>query len=178
MKKFVSVILVLFSLTGIKAQQLSENHVLSLTFSKSGKEASMMYVIDVYATADNIKEDLSRLEPVDYRSHILGEAVAKRLHLFEKYYAFKSDAAPGSFSGRKLVEKPAIYNSIYKLEKHYKKAARKNREEISYFSEELVVFLDYALLMSHASTEEFEQALRNAKSVMDIRELFKKVVFK
>ena len=72
-----------------------------------------------------IKKQLHEIDLSLVRSHKLGEDVALYLHLLEQEYTYITEAAPGSFSGRLVVQKPAIYNSIYRIDKYCRKLMKK-----------------------------------------------------
>ncbi len=155
--------------------QVYANVFLSDYAIKSPESEDLFEFKSSYAQSD-LTENLSALDTDQVRDHPLGIEVAKRIHLLEERYTVLTDAAPGSFSGQKTVQKADIYNSIYKIIKYYKKLTRKNLIDRAQAIEELCHYLDLILIIRYENTLSFEKALKEAGSEKDIIRLFDSVV--
>jgi hypothetical protein len=136
------------------------------------------FVFEAPAYAINLYDDIQAVDKSLYRNHYLGDEVAKRLYLFEKQYVHHTEPPPGAFSGKKIVQKPLIYNSIYQLEKYYKKQVRKNRMNKEEAVISLCHYLEISLLLFYRKTDEFELVLEKSAKEEDIIAVFDKVKIK
>jgi hypothetical protein len=146
------------------AQELSENIYLQVEKSDSNLPEDPKFVYTPTVTMNDLSTDIKKVDVSLIRNHPLGESVAKRLFLFENSYTYESEPAPGSFSGRKIVQKPVIYNSIYKIEKHFKKQIRKNNLNKRNAASELSRYLEIALILLHEETTQLENELNESES--------------
>jgi hypothetical protein len=125
-----------------------------------------------------IQEQLQKIDLSLVRGHKLGEDVAIYLYLMDQEYTFITEAAPGSFSGRLVVQKPAIYNSIYRIDKYYRKLIRKGLATEEQGREGLKKTVEMALILLNRDTEEFETALDEAKTDEELLFLFGRIKLK
>jgi hypothetical protein len=75
---------------------------------------------------------------------------------------------PGAFSGKRIVKKPEIYNSITRIEKHIRKQVRKGRVSEQTGSMELSQYLEFALAIRYEDTKSFETALKKADNIEEL----------
>lgn len=114
----------------------------------------------------------------DYKSHPMGVEVAKKMDLFKNRFTYIEPATPTSPSSRTVVLKPAIYNSIVKLNRYFKKEIKKGGMDKVAATDSFLKCLDIALILYAEETDEFEEFLRKSKSPEDIIEAYQKVVLK
>jgi hypothetical protein len=176
--KHSSILLILLLLLTGKSpgQQFSQEFSDNPGFSDK-KEAAETYFVFQGERLDDIKKDIQSLNASMFKAHMLGTPVAKRLHLLEESYTHYYKA-PGAISSRKVVQKPAIYNSIYEMEKYFRKKVRKALQDKEMASEKMSHFLEIALILLYKDTEEFEQSLKNCESEQALIGTFGKVTFK
>lgn len=100
--------------------------------------------------------------------HFLGEAVAKKFELFKNAYLYEDGL-------RLTIEKPIIYKSIKKINKHLIKQVKKGGIEKNIAKKELLNYLDIAIVIVAKPTTAFENALKNAKSTAGLIQVFNRV---
>ena len=152
-------------------QELSEHMHTSPTPAYEMKSNEQKYVFYPEISFTNIQDDLGQIDPIDVQNHALGEAAAKRLYLFENTYTYYSEPAPGAFSGKKVIDKPVIYHSIYKIDKHLRKKVRKEVIAKTSGADKLNYYLELALMLRYEETDVLENDLkksRNAEEMMEI----------
>lgn len=157
-------------------QQFSREYSDNPGFSGK-KESAETYFVFRGERLDDIKKDIQSLNASMVKDHMLGTPVAKRLHLLEESYTYYYKS-PGALSSRKVVQKPAIYNSLYDIEKYFRKNVRKALQDKATASEKMSNFLEIALILLYKETEEFEQSLKNCESEQALIDTFEKVIIK
>lgn len=125
-----------------------------------------------------IREQLNEIDPSLVRSHKLGEDVALYFHLLDQEYTYITEAAPGSFSGRLVVKKPAIYNTVYQFDKYYRKQIRKGLATEEQGINGLKKSIEIALILVNRDSGEFEAALDEAKTDEELLTLFRRIKLK
>lgn len=128
--------------------------------------------------SEYIEDQIGEIDLSLVRNHKLGIKVALYLHLLDQEYTYVTEAAPGSFSGRMVVQKPAIYNSIYRIEKHFRKQIRKGLVSEKQGRNELIRTVEIALILLHKETSEFETALDKAKTDEKLLSLYSRIKLK
>ncbi|MFY0686862.1 MAG: hypothetical protein JXQ90_06840 [Cyclobacteriaceae bacterium] len=119
----------------------------------------------------NMKE-LDEVQQVnDIKKHFLGEEVATKLQLLKETYTYK-EKDPISLSERTVVEKTAIYNSIKKLSKYYKKQLKTGTVTKEDATTQMVNALNIALNIRYQSTEELEDLLWDIKDPKQLTSLY------
>lgn len=111
-----------------------------------------------------------------YDAHFLGDTVARKMHRVNSLYIKKSDLTVGFGHTHVEILKPTIYNALNKVERHLKKAVRK--EEISTEKAAAIfsLYLDYAVAIFHdPESSAFEEALSKARNAGEMMELFESV---
>jgi hypothetical protein len=125
----------------------------------------------------NTLDDTAKVQ-LDYglaTSHYLGDQIARKMHLFQKTYTYVEKGTPMSPGDKVIVKKPYIYYAIRKLNKHYKKAVRKDRMEEEKARKELGEALDICFVIYGQNTEEFEEYLKKRRKPDEILAAFDKV---
>ncbi len=104
--------------------------------------------------------------------HFLGEEVAVRMFVFKNAYTFRPEPSPMDPSPPLDIEKYGIYNSVKKLNSFFKKGVRKGQITQENAIKRLSKAIDIAVQIRHQKTDEFEQVLREAKSLEQIEAVF------
>lgn len=120
------------------------------------------------------EEEWSSISISEAGTHSLGEEIAKKICLVKKLYISQDEVAPGTPGVRIFIRKPGIYQSYNKLEKHYRKSVRKKTVALEEAQRTFNHVLDVVIALHMHETEEFEMALKKAKSVDNQIEIFKK----
>jgi hypothetical protein len=100
--------------------------------------------------------------------HFLGKNVAEKFNVFKNAYVYEDGL-------RINIEKPIIYKSIKKINKHYIKQVKKGDIDRKIAEKELLHYLDIAIAIIAKPTFTFENALKNAKSVKGLIQVFNNV---
>ncbi|MFY0686863.1 MAG: hypothetical protein JXQ90_06845 [Cyclobacteriaceae bacterium] len=99
----------------------------------------------------------------DVKEHFLGEDIAVKMQLLKESYTYK-EKDQISNSERTVIEKPAIFNSVKKISKYYKKEIKKGKiseeDALTALNNALVI----ALNIRYQDTQAFEDYLWKAKS--------------
>ncbi|MEQ8687792.1 MAG: hypothetical protein RIE86_20975 [Imperialibacter sp.] len=122
------------------------------------------------------KLDDSSVNMAAVGSHYMGSDIAVKLELLKDSYTWKEEGTPNSPTTKTVVEKPAIYYSLKKLDKYYKKAIKKGDVTEEAARDEFVKALDIALFIRYQETAAFEDKLRELKEESDIALLYTKKV--
>ena len=142
------------------------------------KEEKRYYEFYANHEFEFIKEQLHEIDFSLVRGHKLGEDVALYFHLLEQDYTYITEAAPGSFAGRLVVQKPAIYNSIYRIDKYYRKLIRKGLATEEQGRNGLKRSIEIALIILNRDTGDFEAALDEARTDEELLALFSRIKLK
>ncbi|MGD2034717.1 MAG: hypothetical protein PVF73_06665 [Bacteroidales bacterium] len=114
----------------------------------------------------------------DIRDPLMGMEVAKKMVLFKDRYTYVEAGTPASPSNRTIVLKPVIFNSIQKLNRHFKKQIKKGDMDPESARDFFLPCLDTALILYAEETEEFEDYLRKQKKPEEILDAYQRVVLK
>ncbi len=122
------------------------------------------------------KLDDSNVNMASVGEHHLGSDIAVKLELLKDTYTWKEEGTPNSPTAKTVVEKPAIYYSLKKLDKYYKKAIKGGDMTTEEAVEGFTKALDIALFIRYQETQAFEDKLRELKEESDIALLYTKKV--
>ncbi len=125
-----------------------------------------------------IEDQFDEIDLSLVRKHKLGEEVALYLHLLDQEYTYVTEAAPGSFSGRMVIQKPTIYNSINRIDKYFRKQIRKGLATEEQARNELIRTAEIALILLHKDSSEFEKALEKSKTDEKLLSLYSRIKIK
>jgi hypothetical protein len=118
------------------------------------------------------EDRLSQMAPV---SGYFEEILEKKFYLLNDVYTDEVPMSPGSLSTRTVVRKPVIYSSINKIYRHLKSECKSGQMSIQEAQQEWSHILEVGLTMLYSETEEFENVLRQSKSMADKILLFNSV---
>lgn len=112
-------------------------------------------------------EDITKEEITTIGNHFLGQEIAYKFHLVEKLYTLKSPIGPGNPGMKTVIQKPDIYNCIYKINNYLKKQTKKGEILEEQAQMDMNHFLSVAIAVISQNTEEFEAALNSASSLAE-----------
>jgi len=173
MKKLIliSTVLLLFQF-GLKAQ---EYVMLTKKASLAEKESPIVepakasvFEYNVYSKPELSKDVSSQL----IGSHFLGDDIAKKMYLLDKTYTYETKIAPGNPAVTTSIRKPAIYNSVIKIESYLKKSIRKKEITEALAAEQFNKVVDVALNVFFQDTEALENQLKSTDKASDLLELY------
>lgn len=118
------------------------------------------------------KLDDSEINEEYLKEHSLGLDVAKKLELLRESYTWTEPASATVPRDRTIVEKPAIYYALQKLDRHYKKLVKKGEMPLETAKQDLMEAIDIGLFIRYQQTADFETKLRELKEKEDIAMLF------
>jgi hypothetical protein len=116
---------------------------------------------------------------IDYTKvpkHYLGYEIGSKMYLLDQTYTVIEEPSAVNPVEKTIVNKPAIFYSIKKLNKYYKKTIRKGEMTEEKAKEQLNAYLDICLSIYNQETETFEEALKNSKKEKEIAAVFSRVV--
>ena len=138
------------------------------TTEESKKEARE-YTYTVYGEIPTAKTAFEE-------THFLGGELTAKWNTLVANYTHVYDVSVGfSDSGTEIV-KPAIYNAVMKVNKHYKKALRRKQVSVEEAARELSHIFDCAnVLCFEDDTRDFEASVSACDTPEDIVTLFRRV---
>jgi len=122
-----------------------------------------------------ILKELNSIEESDFRKHSLGDEIARRMYLLEKTFTYTAETVPGSFTGKRIIHKPVIYFSIFKIEKYFRQKVKNSAIEPEVAVKELSRYIDTAIFLYHENTVDFENALDESGKAEDQMATFQRV---
>ena len=123
--------------------------------------------------------DLNHADLKEYPQHVLGDRIARKLYATQKVYVRRHTATVGFTDNTMEIYKPAIYNSVMKLDSYFKKAVRRQEINEQTATAELSKCLDAAFVAYYEEeTGELEKALKKAKSPEEILTVFNSILIK
>lgn len=117
----------------------------------------------------------STSEVITGSSHYLGVEVAKKYAVFIDLYTYSVSAEVMNTGRQTVISKPAIYNSVKKLNRYYRKLIKKNEISKEEASIKVNHVLDVAISVYTQSTDALENALRQVRTHDEIAEVFERV---
>lgn len=108
--------------------------------------------------------------------HILGNLVAKKIYLFNKFYTSEENLFPGNPATKTIIKKPVIYEAVKRIERDLKKSVKKEEISVTEASSIMNTVLDVALNLPTEDTRDIEKAIGNASTTNSKIEIFTKMV--
>jgi len=127
---------------------------------------------------NNNLERIKSIE-VDYTKvpkHYLGYEIGSKMYLLDQTYTVIEEPSPVNPVEKTIVNKPAIFYSIKKLNKYYKRTIKKGDITEEQAKIKLNAYLDICLSIYNQETDLFEEALKNSKEDVDIVSVFSRVI--
>jgi hypothetical protein len=175
MKRFLSSILLLFAFCIIHAQDKL------IASSLTGKEVRIV-VSSEEKTGNNEKHYIFKvygensLPKGDVESHFMGNDIAVKWAKVNELYLRKTEVLVGFGSTYSETLKPAIFNSVRRMNSYYKKALIRGSINLEDAKTQFLWILNCAIAICHNSdSSAFEHALTKVKDPDQIVNLFKMV---
>jgi hypothetical protein len=108
--------------------------------------------------------------------HLLGDLIAKKIYLLNKFYTSEEFLFPGNPATKTVIKKPVIYEAVKRIERDLKKSVKKRETSVSEASSILNTVLDVALNIQTEDTGDFEKAIMSADNTRSKIDLFTKKV--
>jgi hypothetical protein len=108
--------------------------------------------------------------------HLLGDLIAKKFYLFNKFYTSEENLFPGNPATKTVIKKPVIYEAVKQIERDLKKSVKKGKTSVSEASSIMNTVLDVALNIQTEDTRDFERAIENSGNTKSKIDLFTKMV--
>jgi len=131
-----------------------------------------------YFDNDLVNVKALNIDPNYITKHYLGEDIAIKMHLLKETYTYIERGDDLNPVDKTIVNKPAIFYSMKKLNNHYKKQIKKGTVSKEEAKEKLDHYLDICLSIYLQSTDNFEEALRTSKGNDELDGVFSRVVLK
>lgn len=106
------------------------------------------------------------------KKHYLGEQFTRMLFALKEQYVYIPEKTPINMDPSPTIEKPAIYNSVKKLDKHYKKMIKKGKMTKAEAMKKLTTVVSVGYSIRHADTEALEKMLWATKDVNQLEAVF------
>jgi hypothetical protein len=129
-----------------------------------------------YKQLDNVNE-VKVIEQFISRN-FLGDKIAKKFYILQELYTYEEPGTATSPGTKTIVDKPAIYYSLKKLNKHYKKMVKKNKMTEDEAVNEFEHFLNIGISIVYQPTDNFEEFLNDNRKPDEVIEAFSNVVLK
>jgi len=129
-----------------------------------------------YKQLDNVNE-VNVIDQFVSRNY-LGDRIAKKFYILQELYTYEEPGTATSPGTKTIVEKPAIYYSLKKLNKHYKKMVKKDKMTEDDAVNEFEHFLNIGISIVYQPTEEFENFLNDNRKPDEVIEAFSNVELK
>lgn len=121
---------------------------------------------------------ISGVDKSEVKEHPLGNEVAEKLVLLKDRYTYVQPAGPTSPVEKTIISKPAIYNSIQKLNRFYKKELKSDTSDIEKARADFLICIDIALIIHTGETDDFEKYLSKMSKPEEILSAYKQVILK
>ena len=119
------------------------------------------------------RSDEMVMEVPEYASdHYLGETFTQKFYALKEKYVWKPLATPTTPNPASVTEKPSIYNSLKKLDRHYKKQLKKGNASEDEIRENLAKAVAVCYSVRYEQTDELEKILWKTKDVSEIEKIF------
>ncbi len=118
-------------------------------------------------------DEMEEVEVPSYeKKHYLGEEFTKMFFALKEQYVYIPEKTSINMSPSPTTEKPAIYNSVKKLDKHYKKMLKKGKMSKEDVKEKLSKVVSVCYSIRHEDTAALEKMLWSMKDVAKLEALF------
>lgn len=118
------------------------------------------------------EHELESISAEVLENHFFGTTISKKIYLLDEKYTFTQPVIPGNPRTKTVIRKPAIYQSVRKIEKQLIKKVKDGQMSMEYATQTLDKVLNISLNLLAADTEAFEKELDQTSSVDDKINLF------
>ncbi|MDR1456289.1 MAG: hypothetical protein LBJ01_11600 [Tannerella sp.] len=138
--------------------------------SENNKTETVRFTYEVYG-------EIPVKETVFEETHYLGSEITDKWNTFRISYTQEYEISVGLSSSVVEIRKPAVYNSVIKVDKYLKKAIRKNEISEEDVRKRFAHMLDCAnVICTENNTTDLERVVAAIKEPMAILEFFDKIV--
>ncbi|GAB5522295.1 MAG: hypothetical protein Roseis2KO_01670 [Roseivirga sp.] len=118
-------------------------------------------------------DEMEEVEVPSYeKKHYLGEEFTKMFFALKEQYVYIPEKTSINMNPSPTTEKPAIYNSVKKLDKHYKKMLKKGKMSEADVKQKLSKVVSVCYSIRHEDTAALEKMLWNMKDMTKLEALF------
>lgn len=167
MKKYFIVLIFSLLASGVEAFDCGAGSCNG--FNGDFPDGEPLYTYTVYGEIPTIKA-------VFAEDHFLGGKITEKWNTFTANYTHTYDMSIGFTDSMTEIAKPAVYNAVLKVNKHYRKALRKGLITKEIASQEMAHVLDCAnVVCFEGDTGDLEAALSKAANPQEIIAVFNQV---
>lgn len=134
--------------------------------------------MDTLYYQNRLAHTLSTSEVTTTSSHFLGDLTGRKYAVVNDLYTYTVSSDVLNTGKQTMIDKPAIYNSVKKMNRYYRKLLKKNELSEDEVRERFNHVLDVAISVYTQSTEALENALRQVRKQDEIAEVFQRVVLR
>lgn len=118
-------------------------------------------------------DEMEEVEVPSYeKKHYLGEEFTKMFFALKEQYVYLPEKSSINMDPSPTTEKPAIYNSVKKLDRHYKKMIKKGKMSKEDVKAKLAKVVSVCYSIRHEDTAALEKMLWSMKDVAKLETLF------
>ena len=118
-------------------------------------------------------DEIEEIEvPTFEKKHYLGEKFTQMFFALKEQYVYTPEKSAINMDPSPTTEKPAIYNSVKKLDRHYKKMIKKGKISKEDAMKKLTTIVSVGYSIRHADTEQLEKMLWKIKDVSQLEAVF------
>ena len=119
------------------------------------------------------REEIEEVEVPRYeKKHYLGDKFTQMYVALKEQYVYTPEKSPVNMDPSPTTEKPAIYNSVKKLDRHYKKLLKKGKISKEDAIAKLTTIYAVGYSIRYADTEKLEKMLWGIKDVEKLESVF------
>ena len=117
-----------------------------------------------------------KINPLRISQSFFGDEIALKTYLLKDMYTVVEAPTDYNPVEKTIVNKPAIFYSMKKMNSFYKKAVKKGSLDMEAAQDKMNSYLDICLSVFMQDTNAFESELKKGKKQEDIDEVFSRVV--
>lgn len=145
--------------------------------------AMLAFAVTVVAQTEDEFEFLDRSDEIEEvevpsyeKKHYLGDEFTKMFFALKEKYVYIPEQTSINRDPSPTTEKPAIYNSVKKLDRHYKKMLKKGKLSKEEVTERLSLVVSVGYSIRHEDTAVLEKMLWRIKDVEELESIFTKKI--
>ena len=135
----------------------------TVVFAQAGDEFEFM----------DLSDEIEEIEvPAYEKKHYLGDKFTKMFFALKEQYVYTPEKTAINMDPSPTTEKPAIYNSVKKLDKYYKKMIKKGKISKEDAMKKLSTIVAVGYSIRHENTKSLEQMLWTIKDPAQLEAVF------
>ncbi|MDP2422838.1 MAG: hypothetical protein U1C46_03780 [Bacteroidales bacterium] len=111
-------------------------------------------------------------------SHTFGDKIAQKMAIVDDIYTYVVSGNPSSPGNKTIIEKPAIYKAVLKVNSYYRKQVKSKTMVEALAIIQLNHVLDVAISVYSQPTKTLEEDLKRFKKPEELAAVFKRVVLR